>query len=64
MRRKSYFYDQRAETEVIAVFGGAQLVKLLNGKVELRGGSEVDQGAARKWMSLFMPEALTNPPRP
>jgi hypothetical protein len=32
-----------AEPEVIAGFGGAELVKHWNGKVELRGGSVEDQ---------------------
>jgi hypothetical protein len=56
MRRRSHFHDQRAEAEVIAGFGGAQLVKHSNGKFELRGGSVEDQRAAREWVETFMPE--------
>lgn len=64
MRRRSLFHDQRAETEVIAGFGGAQLLKHLDGKFELRGGSLEDQQEARKWVEMFMPEVATVLPKP
>ena len=47
----------RDEGATIAVFGDARLVKKLNGKIELFGGSPEDRRAAREWCSLFMHEA-------
>ena len=55
MRRGSPFHDQRAEPQVLAVFGGAELMKHLEGKVELRGGSAEDQRAASEWANQFIP---------
>ena len=63
MRHGSYSQNEGAESEVIASFGGAQLVKHLNGKVELRGGSIEDQRAARDWAEKFMPEVAATLPR-
>lgn len=47
----------RDEGETIAVFGDARLVKKLDGKLELRGGSPGDRSAAKEWCSLFLHEA-------
>ena len=47
----------RDEGETIAVFGAARLVKKLDGKLELRGGSPDDRSAAKEWCSLFLHEA-------
>jgi hypothetical protein len=38
--------------------GQAQLIRYLDGKGELRGGSEKDRAEAREWMSLFWHEAV------
>ena len=46
------------EGEVIAVWGQAQLIKYLDGKMELRGGSDQDRAEAREWMSLFWHAAV------
>jgi hypothetical protein len=35
-----------------------QLFEHLDGKTELRGGSEQDRAEAREWMSLFWHEAV------
>jgi hypothetical protein len=53
----------------IANFGNARLVKTLNGKFELLGGSPDDRAAAREWCSLFLHDAVfacspAHPPRP
>ena len=64
MRRRSQFHDQRAEAEVIAGFGDAQLLRHLNGKFELRGGSAEDQRAAREWVEAFLPTVAAALPRP
>jgi hypothetical protein len=46
------------EGELIASWGEAQLIKYLDGKAELKGGSEQDRAEAREWMSLFWHEAV------
>ncbi len=48
----------RDEGEVVAMWGEAQLIRYLDGKCELRGGSEEDRAEAREWMSLFWHEAV------
>jgi hypothetical protein len=42
----------------ITTFGGARLVSLGNGSVELRGGKAHERTAAKEWISLFMHEAV------
>jgi hypothetical protein len=42
----------------IARFGRASLVKHFDGPYELIGGTVADCAAARKWCSLFAPEAV------
>jgi hypothetical protein len=44
--------------ELIASWGEARLIKYLDGKTELRGGSEQDRAEAREWMSMFWHEAV------
>ena len=56
--RMKFFPPYRDEGEVVAYFGQAQLIKFLDGKVELRGGSDQDRAEAREWMSLFWHEAV------
>jgi hypothetical protein len=46
------------EGELVASWGEAQLIKYLDGKTELRGGSKVDRLAAHEWISLFWHEAV------
>ena len=48
----------RDEGEVVASWGEAQLIKYLDGKTELRGGSDQDRAEAREWISLFWHEAV------
>jgi len=54
MKFEHYVPEHRDEGEVIAYFGDAQLVNRLDGKLELRGGTDEDRAEARKWMSMFM----------
>ena len=59
MKLRDYFPDFRNnEREFIAGFGEARLVKTLDAKFELRGGSREDRLAAREWVSLFLHEAV------
>jgi hypothetical protein len=46
------------EGEVIATWGGAKLIKFLDGGLELKGGSKEDHGEAREWMALFWHEGV------
>jgi hypothetical protein len=45
------------EAEVIAFFGQARLIRTVDFKYELRGGSHDDRIAAREWISLFFHDA-------
>lgn len=47
----------RADKEIVATFGAAELVRHRDGHWELRGGSPADHAAAREWSSLFQHEA-------
>jgi len=55
----------RDEGDLIALFGNARLVKRLNGKFELLGGTDADRADAKEWCSLFLHEAVfvSSPPR-
>jgi hypothetical protein len=46
------------EGETMARFGEAKLVKRLNGKIELVGGTPEDRADAREWCSLFLHESV------
>ena len=46
------------EGEVVAGWGEARLIRYLDGKVELKGGSKEDRLAAQEWISLFWHEAV------
>lgn len=48
----------RDEGNLIAMFGDARLFKKLNGKFELRGGTDADRVEAKEWCSLFLHEAV------
>ncbi|HYG34356.1 MAG TPA: hypothetical protein VEC99_06205 [Clostridia bacterium] len=54
MKLSKYFPEFKDEGEIIATFGQAKLVKYLDGKLELKGGSNEDRTAAKEWISLFM----------
>jgi hypothetical protein len=56
--RMKFFPPFKDEGEVVATWGQAQLIKYLDGRLELRGGSAQDHAAALEWMSLFWHEAV------
>jgi hypothetical protein len=56
--KPNLFPPFKDEGEVVAAWVQAQLIKYLDGKVELRGGSKEDRIEAREWMSLFWHEAV------
>jgi hypothetical protein len=49
-----FFPPFQDEGEVIALWGQAQLVRYLDGKTELRGGSKEERLAAQEWTSMFL----------
>jgi hypothetical protein len=59
MRRKSEYYPPfKDEGEVMASWGEAQLIKYLDGKLVLKGGSKEDRQAAHEWISMFLNDAV------
>jgi len=54
----TFFPLFRNEVEIVASCGEARLIKHLDGKVELKGGSRDDRLAAHEWISLFWHEAV------
>jgi hypothetical protein len=50
-----------APVETIARFGTARLVRKLDGRHELIGGTAEHHAAAREWCSLFAPEIVFTP---
>ncbi|MCX6893011.1 MAG: hypothetical protein NTX51_16055 [Verrucomicrobia bacterium] len=58
IRIRNFIRNLVGQGEVIASWGEAKLVKHLDGKLELRGGSKEDRGEAREWISLFWHEAV------
>ena len=48
--------------ELLASFGGAQLVKHLDGTCEIRGGSPEERDEARDWVALFLHHVILREP--
>lgn len=48
------FRDRASEAELIASFGGAQILKSLSGKLEIRGGTPEERTQAQTWMDTFL----------
>jgi hypothetical protein len=48
----------RDEGELIASWGEARLIKFLDGKLVLKGGSKADRIEARDWISMFLNDAV------
>lgn len=51
-------YLYRNDGELIASFGQARLLRRLNGRYELRGGTPADIADAKEWCSLFLHESV------
>ena len=59
MKRKSeYFPPFKDDGELMASWGEARLIKYLNGKLVLKGGSKEDRIEAREWISMFLSGAV------
>jgi hypothetical protein len=50
------------DVPTIATFGDAELVRHINGRYELCGGSVDDHTTALEWISLFLHEAVVSSP--
>jgi hypothetical protein len=56
---KMKFYEPfKDEGEVIASWGEAQLIRYLDGRSELQGGTKEDRLAAQEWISLYWQETV------
>jgi len=68
MKLKTSSWLGLAPVETIACFGAARLIRKLDGRHELIGGTAEHHSAAREWCSLFAPEivfsATARPQRP
>jgi hypothetical protein len=64
MRFRTVDPNRPPEEELIAQFGEARLVKRLDGKPELKGGSEKDRTEAQKWIDMFLSNAAARTGRP
>jgi len=58
MKLNNSYWHGQTKGETMATFGAARLVKKLNGKIELIGGTAEDHADAREWCSLFAPETV------
>jgi len=56
--RMKFLPPYKDEGEVVAYFGQARLIKFLDGRLELQGGSHADRAEAKEWMSMFWHEAV------
>ena len=64
MRLKHLWLQQETEHQVLAIFGDARLVRKLDGRMELRGGSDRDREEAQQWIERFMRPAASQVDRP
>ncbi len=55
-----FFPQFKDEGTVIAIFGEAKLVKFLDGKYELQGGSKEDRISTREWISMFCHDVVVH----
>lgn len=53
MRHRSFGLPEQERLELVAMFGAAQLVRHLDGKLEIIGGTEQDRADAHAWMKQF-----------
>jgi hypothetical protein len=57
---REFYPPFRDEGEVVAMWGDAQLIRYLNGRAILRGGSEQERAEAKKWISMFWEDAVVS----
>ncbi len=54
---RNNWIEIREQQQLIASFGGAEIVKYLDGRLEIRGGTEEEKARAREWMHRFLMQA-------
>ena len=57
MRLHHWLTASNTETNTIATFGAARLVRTIAGRLELTGGSAEDREQARWWVRTFLTRA-------
>ena len=62
MRFKYADWIRNYTHEIVAVFGQAKLVCLLDGKTELRGGQEQARVTTKEWNALLRAHAVPGHP--
>jgi hypothetical protein len=58
MKRSPILADHVRETELIAGVGGARLLKWLDGRFEIRGGTEEERKQLKEWSEVFLEVSL------
>jgi len=58
MRTRHFYPPFKDEGELIASWDEARLIKYLDGKLVLKGGSKEDRIAAREWISMFLNDGV------
>ena len=61
MRHRRWDMPERERVELIAGFGGAEIIKFLDGRLEIRGGTEAEQAEARAWQQRFLSSSGLTP---
>ena len=56
--KMKFFPLFRDEGELIASWGEARLIRYLDGKLVLKGGSKEDRQTAHEWISMFLNDAV------
>ncbi len=51
---RNNWIELREQQELIASFGGAEIVKHSDGRLEIRSGTEEERARARVWMRQFL----------
>lgn len=51
---RNYWIELREQQQLIASFGGAEIVKNLDGSMEIRGGSQEEKDRAQAWIQRFL----------
>ena len=54
----------RPTEELIASFGGASIMRSLDGEYHIRGGTEQERAKALEWMNLFLTNTPYTSPKP
>jgi hypothetical protein len=62
MNTYAYRSDRTGKVRIVTTLGDTQLVRHVNSRYELRGGSVADHTDAMEWISIFRHEAVVSFP--